>query len=160
MVFCSFRLESPKHLLLPYQQLIQLHYENNYSVYLVIIIIFVIFFKAPSQPPANIAWKLTNSKICLNWEHVKTMENESEVLGYKVSDFFISLIRDFGYNTGTEIWWEVSAHYLEHWFFWIYWDGWLMFIQIFIQSRTSLSRQKDFLSPILYFSCPLVILLT
>ncbi|XP_032650511.1 contactin-6 isoform X1 [Chelonoidis abingdonii] len=39
----------------------------------------------PSQPPANIAWKLTNSKICLNWEHVKTMENESEVLGYKIS---------------------------------------------------------------------------
>ncbi|XP_074951729.1 contactin-6-like isoform X4 [Phalacrocorax aristotelis] len=38
----------------------------------------------PSQPPANIAWKVTNSKICLNWEHVKTMENESEVLGYKI----------------------------------------------------------------------------
>ncbi|KAF2987863.1 hypothetical protein EK904_011985, partial [Melospiza melodia maxima] len=38
----------------------------------------------PSQPPANIAWKLANSKICLNWEHVKTMENESEVLGYKI----------------------------------------------------------------------------
>ncbi|KAM8994503.1 LOW QUALITY PROTEIN: contactin-6 [Ara ararauna] len=38
----------------------------------------------PSQPLANIAWKLTNSKICLNWEHVKTMENESEVLGYKI----------------------------------------------------------------------------
>ncbi|XP_053159063.1 contactin-6 isoform X2 [Hemicordylus capensis] len=39
----------------------------------------------PSQRPANIAWRLTNSKICLNWEHVKTMENESEVLGYKVN---------------------------------------------------------------------------
>ncbi|KAM5280542.1 contactin-6 [Ctenodactylus gundi] len=38
----------------------------------------------PSQPPANIAWKLLNSKLCLNWEHVKTMENESEVLGYKI----------------------------------------------------------------------------
>ncbi|XP_061474556.1 contactin-6-like [Rhineura floridana] len=38
----------------------------------------------PSQRPANIAWKLTNSKICLNWEHVKTMANESEVLGYKI----------------------------------------------------------------------------
>ncbi|XP_042308319.1 contactin-6-like isoform X2 [Sceloporus undulatus] len=38
----------------------------------------------PSQRPANIAWKLINSKICLNWEHVKTMENESEVLGYKI----------------------------------------------------------------------------
>ncbi|XP_055985298.1 contactin-6-like [Sorex fumeus] len=38
----------------------------------------------PSQPPANIAWKLTNSKLCLNWEHVRTMENESAVLGYKI----------------------------------------------------------------------------
>nr|KAF6420163.1 contactin 6 [Molossus molossus] len=38
----------------------------------------------PSQPPANIAWKLTNSKLCLNWEHVRTTENESEVLGYKI----------------------------------------------------------------------------
>ncbi|KAM4612748.1 LOW QUALITY PROTEIN: contactin-4 [Polymixia lowei] len=38
----------------------------------------------PSQPPANIEWNLTNSKIFLNWEHVKAMENESEVTGYKV----------------------------------------------------------------------------
>ncbi|XP_075869502.1 contactin-3 [Nelusetta ayraudi] len=38
----------------------------------------------PSQPPGNIEWKLTNSKIFLNWEHVKAMENESEVTGYKV----------------------------------------------------------------------------
>lgn len=44
----------------------------------------LILFKAPSQPPANIAWKLANSKLCLNWEHVRTMENESAVLGYKV----------------------------------------------------------------------------
>uniref|UniRef100_A0A674NLR2 Contactin-4-like n=1 Tax=Takifugu rubripes TaxID=31033 RepID=A0A674NLR2_TAKRU len=39
----------------------------------------------PNRPPENIEWKLTNSKIFLNWEHVKTMENESEVTGYKVS---------------------------------------------------------------------------
>uniref|UniRef100_A0A8C8RW21 Contactin 6 n=1 Tax=Pelusios castaneus TaxID=367368 RepID=A0A8C8RW21_9SAUR len=32
----------------------------------------------------NITWTVTNSKICLNWEHVKTMENESEVLGYNI----------------------------------------------------------------------------
>uniref|UniRef100_A0A8B9MM71 Contactin 6 n=2 Tax=Accipitrinae TaxID=8955 RepID=A0A8B9MM71_9AVES len=57
----------------------------------------------PSQPPANIAWKLTNSKICLNWEHVKTMENESEVLGYKVSNFCISLIRQVTNNTSAEL---------------------------------------------------------
>uniref|UniRef100_A0A8C6M8L9 Contactin 4 n=1 Tax=Nothobranchius furzeri TaxID=105023 RepID=A0A8C6M8L9_NOTFU len=39
---------------------------------------------APSQPPAGIEWLLTNSKILLRWEHVKAMENESEVMGYKV----------------------------------------------------------------------------
>uniref|UniRef100_A0A6Q2WS04 Contactin-3 n=1 Tax=Esox lucius TaxID=8010 RepID=A0A6Q2WS04_ESOLU len=39
----------------------------------------------PSQPPGNIEWNLTNSKIFLNWEHVKAMGNESEVTGYKVS---------------------------------------------------------------------------
>ncbi|XP_068449869.1 contactin-4 isoform X2 [Clinocottus analis] len=38
----------------------------------------------PSQPPGNIEWNLTNSKIFLSWEHVKAMENESEVTGYKV----------------------------------------------------------------------------
>ncbi|KAK1161457.1 contactin-4-like [Acipenser oxyrinchus oxyrinchus] len=38
----------------------------------------------PSQPPGKIQCNLTNSKIFLNWEHVKAMENESEVIGYKV----------------------------------------------------------------------------
>ncbi|XP_037346353.2 contactin-4 [Pungitius pungitius] len=38
----------------------------------------------PRQPPGNIEWNLTNSKIFLNWEHVKAAENESEVTGYKV----------------------------------------------------------------------------
>ncbi|XP_064812574.1 contactin-4-like [Oncorhynchus masou masou] len=38
----------------------------------------------PSQPPGNIEWNLTNSKIFLKWEHVKAMGNESEVTGYKV----------------------------------------------------------------------------
>ncbi|KAM6927796.1 contactin-4 [Xenentodon cancila] len=38
----------------------------------------------PSQPPGSIEWQLTNSKIFLNWEHVKALENESEVTGYKV----------------------------------------------------------------------------
>lgn len=40
---------------------------------------------APSQPPGSIEWNLTNSKVFLNWEHVKAMANESEVTGYKVS---------------------------------------------------------------------------
>lgn len=43
------------------------------------------YIAAPSQPPGNIEWSLTNSKIFLNWEHVKALENESEVTGYKVS---------------------------------------------------------------------------
>ncbi|XP_034724365.1 contactin-4 isoform X1 [Etheostoma cragini] len=38
----------------------------------------------PNKPPGNIEWNLKNSKIFLNWEHVKAMENESEVTGYKV----------------------------------------------------------------------------
>ncbi|XP_039505259.1 contactin-4 isoform X3 [Pimephales promelas] len=38
----------------------------------------------PSQAPGNIEWNLTNSKVFLNWEHVKAMDNESEVTGYKV----------------------------------------------------------------------------
>uniref|UniRef100_A0A9J7WY15 Contactin 4 n=1 Tax=Cyprinus carpio carpio TaxID=630221 RepID=A0A9J7WY15_CYPCA len=42
----------------------------------------------PSQPPGNIEWNLTNSKVFLNWEHVKAMDNESEVTGYKVICFF------------------------------------------------------------------------
>uniref|UniRef100_A0A672NKD5 Contactin-4-like n=1 Tax=Sinocyclocheilus grahami TaxID=75366 RepID=A0A672NKD5_SINGR len=44
----------------------------------------------PSQPPGNIEWNLTNSKVFLNWEHVKAMDNESEVTGYKVISFFCS----------------------------------------------------------------------
>uniref|UniRef100_A0A8C4Z5H5 Contactin-4-like n=1 Tax=Gadus morhua TaxID=8049 RepID=A0A8C4Z5H5_GADMO len=39
----------------------------------------------PSQAPGSIEWNLTNSRIFLNWEHVKALENESEVTGYKVS---------------------------------------------------------------------------
>uniref|UniRef100_A0A8C4Z783 Contactin-4-like n=1 Tax=Gadus morhua TaxID=8049 RepID=A0A8C4Z783_GADMO len=39
---------------------------------------------APSQAPGSIEWNLTNSRIFLNWEHVKALENESEVTGYKV----------------------------------------------------------------------------
>uniref|UniRef100_A0A8C7NI84 Contactin 4 n=1 Tax=Oncorhynchus mykiss TaxID=8022 RepID=A0A8C7NI84_ONCMY len=38
----------------------------------------------PSQPPAKVMWNTLNSKIILNWEQVKALENESEVTGYKV----------------------------------------------------------------------------
>ncbi|KAJ8361269.1 hypothetical protein SKAU_G00177940 [Synaphobranchus kaupii] len=38
----------------------------------------------PSQPPHKVVWNTLNSKIILNWEHVKALDNESEVTGYKV----------------------------------------------------------------------------
>ncbi|XP_017282455.1 contactin-4 [Kryptolebias marmoratus] len=38
----------------------------------------------PSHPPRGIEWNQTNLKILLKWEHVKAMQNESEVTGYKV----------------------------------------------------------------------------
>nr|XP_033781751.1 contactin-4-like [Geotrypetes seraphini] len=38
----------------------------------------------PSQPPGNIIWNSSDSKIILNWDQVKALENESEVKGYKV----------------------------------------------------------------------------
>ncbi|KTF75455.1 hypothetical protein cypCar_00020861 [Cyprinus carpio] len=38
----------------------------------------------PSQPPSKVMWNASNSKIILNWEQVKPLENESEVMGYKV----------------------------------------------------------------------------
>uniref|UniRef100_A0A673CDZ9 Contactin 4 n=1 Tax=Sphaeramia orbicularis TaxID=375764 RepID=A0A673CDZ9_9TELE len=38
----------------------------------------------PSQPPVKVVWNTSNSKIILNWEQVKALENESEVTGYKV----------------------------------------------------------------------------
>uniref|UniRef100_A0A7N4PUK0 Contactin 3 n=1 Tax=Sarcophilus harrisii TaxID=9305 RepID=A0A7N4PUK0_SARHA len=45
---------------------------------------FHFVFPAPSQPPANIVWNATESKVLINWEQVKAMDNESEVTGYKV----------------------------------------------------------------------------
>uniref|UniRef100_A0A8C6YTF1 Contactin-3 n=1 Tax=Nothoprocta perdicaria TaxID=30464 RepID=A0A8C6YTF1_NOTPE len=38
----------------------------------------------PSQPPGNLVWNVTDSRVILNWEEVRAMENESEVTGYKV----------------------------------------------------------------------------
>lgn len=43
------------------------------------------FGVAPSQPPGNIVWNSSDSKIILNWDQVKALDNESEVRGYKVS---------------------------------------------------------------------------
>uniref|UniRef100_A0A8C8VMV4 Contactin-3 n=1 Tax=Pelusios castaneus TaxID=367368 RepID=A0A8C8VMV4_9SAUR len=38
----------------------------------------------PIQPPGNVIWNVTDSKVVLNWEQVKATENESEVTGYKI----------------------------------------------------------------------------
>lgn len=45
----------------------------------------IFLLSAPSQPPVKVMWNTSDSKIILNWEHVKALENESEVTGYKVS---------------------------------------------------------------------------
>lgn len=45
----------------------------------------LVFGAAPSQPPGNIVWNSSDSKIILNWDQVKALDNESEVRGYKVS---------------------------------------------------------------------------
>lgn len=52
---------------------------------------YTVYFSAPSQSPGNIEWNLTNSKIFLHWQHVKAMDNESEVTGYKVR-FVLSVV--------------------------------------------------------------------
>uniref|UniRef100_A0A8C2CPN7 Contactin 2 n=1 Tax=Cyprinus carpio TaxID=7962 RepID=A0A8C2CPN7_CYPCA len=38
----------------------------------------------PSRPPGNISWKVDGSWVTVRWDHVKSMDNESTVLGYKV----------------------------------------------------------------------------
>ncbi|MEE6501946.1 hypothetical protein FKM82_004360 [Ascaphus truei] len=38
----------------------------------------------PRQPPGNIIWNSSNSKIILNWDQVTAQEDESEVKGYRV----------------------------------------------------------------------------
>lgn len=48
---------------------------------------------APSQAPLKVMWNTSNSKIILNWEQVKALENESEVTGYKVSIKSLGFIR-------------------------------------------------------------------
>ncbi|TRZ04084.1 hypothetical protein DNTS_016588 [Danionella cerebrum] len=37
----------------------------------------------PSQSPVKVMWNTTDSKLILKWDHVKALENESEVMGYK-----------------------------------------------------------------------------
>lgn len=47
---------------------------------------FCYVFEAPSQPPGNVVWNVSDSRVILSWEEVRAMENESEVTGYKVSE--------------------------------------------------------------------------
>lgn len=54
---------------------------------------FLLLLSAPSQPPAKVMWNTSDSKIILNWERVKALENESEVTGYKVSNRSLGAIR-------------------------------------------------------------------
>ncbi|XP_050978992.1 contactin-2 [Labeo rohita] len=38
----------------------------------------------PNRPPGNVSWKADGSWVTVRWDHVKSMDNESAVLGYKV----------------------------------------------------------------------------
>lgn len=40
---------------------------------------------APSEPPGNLRWEQQGSQVSLDWEPVRPLANESEVMGYKVS---------------------------------------------------------------------------
>uniref|UniRef100_A0A8C8HBR2 Contactin 2 n=1 Tax=Oncorhynchus tshawytscha TaxID=74940 RepID=A0A8C8HBR2_ONCTS len=37
----------------------------------------------PNRPPGNVSWKTDGSWVTVRWDHVKTLDNESAVLGYK-----------------------------------------------------------------------------
>lgn len=50
-------------------------------------LLFLFFFPAPSQAPSNIMWIQDGSQVSLGWEPVRPLANESDVMGYKVSDF-------------------------------------------------------------------------
>ncbi|CAB1354046.1 unnamed protein product, partial [Coregonus sp. 'balchen'] len=38
----------------------------------------------PNRPPGNVFWKTDGSWVTVRWDHVKALDNESAVLGYKV----------------------------------------------------------------------------
>ncbi|KAA0707726.1 Contactin-2 Axonal glycoprotein TAG-1 [Triplophysa tibetana] len=40
--------------------------------------------RAPNRPAGNISWKVAGSWVTVRWDQVKSMDNESAVLGYKV----------------------------------------------------------------------------
>uniref|UniRef100_A0A8C5UA93 Contactin-3 n=1 Tax=Malurus cyaneus samueli TaxID=2593467 RepID=A0A8C5UA93_9PASS len=69
----------------------------------------------PSQPPGNVVWNVTDSRVILSWEEVRAMDNESEVTGYKVlyrtsSQSRVSeLTTD---STTAELWLQLKDDYL------------------------------------------------
>uniref|UniRef100_A0A4W3JB79 Contactin-2 n=1 Tax=Callorhinchus milii TaxID=7868 RepID=A0A4W3JB79_CALMI len=46
----------------------------------------------PSQPPGKVSWKSIGSWIRIKWDHVKALENESAVAGYKVRLVSVRLV--------------------------------------------------------------------
>lgn len=44
----------------------------------------VVFFSAPSHPPANVMWIQEGNNVSLSWDPVKALDNESDVIGYRV----------------------------------------------------------------------------
>ncbi|NWH99153.1 CNTN3 protein, partial [Tichodroma muraria] len=69
----------------------------------------------PSQPPGNVVWNVTDSRVILSWEEVRAMDNESEVTGYKVLYRTSSQSRVDVLTTDTttaELWLQLKDDYL------------------------------------------------
>lgn len=75
--------------------------------------VYLNFFIAPSQPPGNIIWNSSDSKIILNWDQVKALDNESEVKGYKVGNFFFAKAPSPAIS-GDSLWHESEGPW-SHW---------------------------------------------
>uniref|UniRef100_A0A8B9JCT2 Contactin-5 n=1 Tax=Astyanax mexicanus TaxID=7994 RepID=A0A8B9JCT2_ASTMX len=48
----------------------------------------------PSLPPGNVMWIQEGNNVSLSWDPVKAMENESDVIGYKVRSITFILIQE------------------------------------------------------------------
>uniref|UniRef100_A0A8C3U7Q0 Contactin-3 n=1 Tax=Catharus ustulatus TaxID=91951 RepID=A0A8C3U7Q0_CATUS len=69
----------------------------------------------PSQPPGNVVWNVTDSRVILSWEEVRAMDNESEVTGYKVlyrtsSQSRVEVLSTA--RTTAELWLQLKDDYL------------------------------------------------
>uniref|UniRef100_A0A8C5JN53 Contactin-3 n=1 Tax=Junco hyemalis TaxID=40217 RepID=A0A8C5JN53_JUNHY len=68
----------------------------------------------PSQPPGNVVWNVTDSRVLLSWEEVRAMDNESQVTGYKVlcrsSQGGLQELSTAG--TTAELWLQLQDDYL------------------------------------------------